>query len=64
MQKLKESRHYEIDVERCAKNAGGRYELILNGAKRLREMRKQTRDASRILSTIDVLLEYQNLSTK
>ena len=59
MQKLKESRHLEVDVERCAKNAGGRYELILNGAKRLREMRKQVRDANRILTTIDVLLEYQ-----
>jgi hypothetical protein len=64
MQKLKESRHYEIDVERCAKNAGGRYELILNGARRLREMRKQVRNANQILTTIDVLLEYQNASNK
>lgn len=61
MKKLKESRHYEVDVELCAKNAGGRYELILNGAKRLREMRKQVRDSSKVLSTIDVLLEYQNM---
>lgn len=64
MQKLKESRHYEVDVERCAKNAGGRYELIINGAKRLREMRKQVRDANRILTTIDVLLEYQYSDAK
>jgi hypothetical protein len=64
MQKLKESRHYLIDVEKCAKNAGGRYELIINGAKRLREMRKQVRNANQILTTIDVLLEYQNLNAK
>lgn len=56
----KESRHSLIDVELCAKNAGGRYELILLGAQRLREMRKQVRDSSRVLSTIDVLLEFQD----
>lgn len=64
MKQRKESRHYEIDVERCARNAGGRYELIINGARRLREMRKQVRNANQILSTIDVLLEYQNMNTK
>jgi hypothetical protein len=56
-----ESRGLEIDLEQCVAHAGGgRYNLVLIGAQRLRELRRIHReDTSRYVTCVDALLEIQ-----
>lgn len=54
-----ESRSSEIDLERCVKNAGGRYDLVIAAAQRLRELKRRHRDDNKHQSSIDALLEVQ-----
>ena len=39
-----ESRNTLIDTERCVDNAGGRYDLVIAAAQRLREMKRRARE--------------------
>ncbi len=54
-----ESRSGEIDTERCVTNAGGRYDLVIAAAQRLREMKRRARETNQFVTPIDVLLEAQ-----
>ena len=54
-----ESRSSEIDTERCVINAGGRYDLVIAAAQRLREMKRRARETNQFVTPIDVLLEAQ-----
>jgi hypothetical protein len=56
------SRGPEIDTEVCVRQAGGgRYDLILIAAQRLRELKRIHReDAARYVTCVDSLLEVQN----
>ena len=54
-----ESRNGEIDTERCVKNAGGRYDLVIVAAQRLREMKRRARETNQYVTPIDALLEAQ-----
>ena len=55
-----ESRSSEIDTERCVSNAGGRYDLVIAAAQRLREMKRRAREANTYVSTIDALKEVES----
>jgi DNA-directed RNA polymerase subunit K/omega len=55
-----ESRNSEIDTERCVANAGGRYDLVIAAAQRLREMKSRTRETNEYVTAIDALKEVQN----
>jgi len=60
MKKKIDSRHLQLDLEKCVQNVGNlRYDLILIAAERLRELKKQHRHGKH-QSTIDALLEIQN----
>jgi DNA-directed RNA polymerase subunit K/omega len=54
-----ESRNGQIDTERCVKNAGGRYDLVIAAAQRLREMKRRARETNEYVTPIDALLEAQ-----
>ena len=55
-----ESRSSQIDTERCVDHCGGRYDLVVAGAQRLRELKRQHReDNTRYITAIDALLEVQ-----
>jgi hypothetical protein len=54
-----ESRSSQIDTERCVTNAGGRYDLVIAAAQRLREMKLRARETNNFVTPIDVLLEAQ-----
>jgi hypothetical protein len=54
-----ESRSSEIDTERCVEHAGGRYDLVIAAAQRLREMKRRARETNGFVTPIDVLLEAQ-----
>ena len=54
-----ESRSSEIDTERCVDMAGGRYDLVIAAAQRLREMKRRARETNTYVTPIDVLLEAQ-----
>jgi DNA-directed RNA polymerase subunit K/omega len=55
-----DSRGPKIDTERCVQQAGGRYDLILASAQRLREMKRVHRDdPNRTVTCVDALLEVQ-----
>ena len=55
-----ESRGPKIDTEKCVREAGGRYDLILATAQRLREMKRVHReDPNRTVTCVDALLEVQ-----
>jgi DNA-directed RNA polymerase subunit K/omega len=54
-----ESRNTLIDTERCVKNAGGRYDLVIAAAQRLREMKRRARETNQYVTPIDALLEAQ-----
>jgi hypothetical protein len=56
----KESRSSQIDTERCVEQAGGRYDLIIAGAQRLRELKRRARETGTYVTAIDALLEVQN----
>jgi DNA-directed RNA polymerase subunit K/omega len=54
-----ESRSGEIDTELCVANAGGRYDLVIAAAQRLREMKRRARETNEYVTPIDALLEVQ-----
>lgn len=55
------SRGPEIDMEKCVQQAGGgRYDMILIAAQRLRELKRIHReDTSRYVTCVDALREIQ-----
>ncbi len=55
------SRGPEIDMEKCVQQAGGgRYDMILIAAQRLRELKRIHReDTSRYVTCVDALHEIQ-----
>ena len=55
-----ESRNGQIDTERCVKHAGGRYDLVIAAAQRLREMKRRARENNTTATTIDALKEVQS----
>lgn len=55
-----ESRSSEIDTERCVCNAGGRYDLVIAAAQRLREMKRRARETNSWVTAIDALKEVQS----
>jgi DNA-directed RNA polymerase subunit K/omega len=55
-----ESRSGEIDTERCVDNAGGRYDLVIAAAQRLREMKRRARETNGWVTPIDALKEVQS----
>jgi DNA-directed RNA polymerase subunit K/omega len=54
-----ESRSGQIDTERCVEHAGGRYDLVIAAAQRLREMKRRARETNQYVTPIDALLEAQ-----
>jgi hypothetical protein len=55
-----DSRTHELDNEICVSQAGNnRYDLILIGASRLRELRRQARDSNHLPTCIDALKDIQ-----
>ena len=54
-----ESRSGQIDTERCVDHAGGRYDLVIAAAQRLREMKRRARETNGFVTAIDMLLEAQ-----
>ena len=56
-----ESRSSQIDTEKCVEHAGGRYDLVIAAAQRLRELKRRSRETNNIYVTpIDALLEVQS----
>ena len=55
-----ESRSGEIDMEVCVNNAGGRYDLVVAVAQRLREMKRRARETNTHVTTIDALKEIES----
>jgi DNA-directed RNA polymerase subunit K/omega len=55
-----ESRSGEVDTERCVEHAGGRYDLVIAAAQRLREMKRRARETNSWVTPIDVLKEIQS----
>lgn len=54
------SRGPDIDTEECVRQTGGRYDLVLIAAQRLRELKRQHReDTSRYVTCVDSLIEVQ-----
>ena len=56
------SRGPEIDMEQCVRQAGGgRYDMVLIGAQRLRELKRVHReDTTRYVTCVDALMEVQS----
>jgi DNA-directed RNA polymerase subunit K/omega len=55
-----DSRTAIIDTEECVHRAGGgRYDLILIAAQRLRELKRQHREDNKYITCIDALKEIQ-----
>ena len=55
-----ESRSTQIDTEKCVEHAGGRYDLVIIAAQRLRELKRKSRETNNVYVTpIDALLEMQ-----
>jgi DNA-directed RNA polymerase omega subunit len=49
-----------IDTEECVRQAGGRYDLVLAAAQRLRELKRIHReDTTRYVTPVDALMEIQ-----
>ena len=55
-----ESRSPVVDTEACVREAGGRYDLIIAGAQRLRELKRRARETNHHVTAIDALLEIQH----
>jgi DNA-directed RNA polymerase subunit K/omega len=56
-----DSRTAIIDTEQCVRQAGGgRYDLVLVAAQRLRELKRQHRDDNKYMTPIDALKEIQD----
>ena len=54
-----ESRSSQIDTERCVDQAGGRYDMVIAVAQRLRELKRKARETNVYVTPIDALLEMQ-----
>ena len=54
-----ESRSSQIDTERCVDQSGGRYDLVIAAAQRLREMKRRAIETGTHVTPIDALLEVQ-----
>ena len=55
-----DSRSPTIDTEHCVRQAGGgRYDLVLVAAQRLRELKRQHREDNKYVTAVDALLEVQ-----
>ena len=56
-----DSRGPQIDMEKCVRQAGGgRYDMVLIGAQRLRELKRVHRaDTTRYVTCVDALMEVQ-----
>jgi len=56
------SRGPEIDMEQCVRQAGGgRYDMVLIGAQRLRELKRVHREnTARYVTCVDALMEVQS----
>jgi hypothetical protein len=54
-----ESRTSQIDTEQCVANAGGRYDMVIATAQRLRELKRISRETGLYVTPIDALLEMQ-----
>ena len=59
-----ESRSSEIDTERCVDMAGGRYDLVIAAAQRLREMKRRARETNTFVTPIDALKEVMRYNNK
>lgn len=55
-----ESRSSQIDTEACVEHCGGRYDLVIAGAQRLREMKRRARENNTHVTPIDALFEVQS----
>ena len=57
-----DSRGPQIDMEKCVRQAGGgRYDMVLIGAQRLRELKKLHREnTTRYVTCVDALMDVQN----
>jgi hypothetical protein len=57
-----ESRGPEIDMQKCVNQAGGgRYDMVLIGAQRLRELKRVHREnTARYVTCVDALIDVQN----
>lgn len=55
-----ESRSSEIDTERCVEHAGGRYDLVIAAAQRLREMKRRASETNQYITAIDALKEVES----
>ena len=57
-----ESRGPEIDMQKCVNQAGGgRYDMVLIGAQRLRELKRVHREnTARYVTCVDALTDIQN----
>ena len=54
-----DSRTGQIDTERCVAQAGGRYDMVVAVAQRLRELKRKGRETNTYVTPIDALLEMQ-----
>jgi DNA-directed RNA polymerase subunit K/omega len=54
-----ESRNIQIDTEKCVQQAGGRYDMVIATAQRLRELKRKARENKTHVTAIDALLEMQ-----
>jgi DNA-directed RNA polymerase subunit K/omega len=54
-----ESRNPQIDIEKCVAHAGGRYDMVIVAAQRLRELKRRARETNTYVTPIDSLLEMQ-----
>ena len=55
-----DTRTTQIDVEKCVRAAGNRFDLIISGAQRLRELKKIAQEKNGFATAVDPLLEVQN----
>jgi DNA-directed RNA polymerase subunit K/omega len=55
-----ESRSSEIDNEKCVNVMGGRYDLAILAAQRLRELKRQNQNPNRYVTAIDALKDVES----
>jgi DNA-directed RNA polymerase subunit K/omega len=54
-----DSRTSQVDTEKCVEHAGGRYDLVIAAAQRLRELKRRGRENNTYVTPIDALIEMQ-----
>ena len=54
-----DSRTSQVDTEKCVEHAGGRYDLVIAAAQRLRELKRRGRETNTYVTPIDALIEMQ-----